>query len=73
MSASTSCAALLYPKIWSLVILELWCRSLFDTNGSDSGELDRCHRSIALLQSESFSNGEAVVDGVGCGQATTPR
>jgi asparagine synthase (glutamine-hydrolysing) len=72
-SASASLPALFYPKIWSLVILELWCRSVLDTNATASSELERCHRSIVLMQSEPFSDGEAVVDSVSCGQATTPR
>ena len=73
MSASVTSPALLYPKIWSLVILELWCRSNFEANDPTSGEVERCHRSIVLMQSEPFANGDTVVDGVGCGQATTPR
>ena len=73
MSASVSFPALCYPKIWSLIILELWCRSVLDASAPAAGELERCHRSIVPLQSEPFSNGDTVVDSVSCGQATTPR
>ena len=73
MSAGAKNPSLLYPKIWSLVILELWCRSVLDTAPSLSDELESCHHAIVMLPNEQSRSNEHMDDAVSCGSIVTPR
>jgi hypothetical protein len=67
MSAGATNPGLLYPKIWALVILELWCRSVLDTADSRPHDLNNGDRPIDLMPIQPVPQNDAVVDGVGCG------
>ncbi len=67
MAAGATNPGLLYPKIWALVILELWCRSVLDTADSRPYDLNNGDRPIDLMPMQPLSQNDAVVDGVGCG------
>jgi asparagine synthase (glutamine-hydrolysing) len=53
MAAGRQDPGLQYPKIWSVVILELWCRAVLDVAASSSSASDSLRDSIILLSSDS--------------------
>ncbi len=67
MAAGESNANLLYPKVWALVILELWCRSVLDPADSRPYDHQNSDHSIDLMPMQPLPQNGAVVDGVGCG------
>ena len=53
MRAGQHDPGVLYPKVWAVAILELWCRGVVDVATSFSPAADSLNDTITLLPSDS--------------------